>query len=263
MLIIDYLTSRFKLGKLYNSWLISTENNSKALLSLQAFIQNNLLIGSISLEHHPDFKLIERYENAKNISIEQIRDLKEFLYKTSATAPYNKVIVICGADLMTINGANACLSMLEDSTKNTYIFLITENASKILSTIRSRCAKIRTYSDPAYIHDSYNEYIASLLNINFQERLRILEHFTDKNRAEWLCFADCILYLINRIIKKSVNIDLQFTKLENSIIGQLHSTSPIYLIEKFDLIINIIHNTTMLDLDLRTSSILLMHQFNS
>ena len=40
---------------------------------------------------------------------------------------------------MNINTVNSCLKLLEDTSKDTYIFLITTNIAAILPTIRSRC----------------------------------------------------------------------------------------------------------------------------
>jgi DNA polymerase-3 subunit delta' len=127
-MIKEYLESRFKGGKLYNSWLIQADDTKKALEDLQEFVSQTLLSGELELASNPDFKIVTRQTsatvNTKNISVEQIRNLQEFLNKTSAISGI-KIAIIYQADLMNLNSANSCLKILEDTPRNSYIFLIT------------------------------------------------------------------------------------------------------------------------------------------
>lgn len=53
-----------------------------------------------------------------------------------------KVYVINGADLLTLEAANSLLKFLEEPSKNTYVFLLTRNKTKVIDTIKSRCLNI-------------------------------------------------------------------------------------------------------------------------
>jgi len=74
----------------------------------------------------------------KNITIEQIRDLK---YKVNLTRHYDnlKVVTIFPADKMNIASANSLLKTLEEPASEVLILLLTHNKGKLPVTIRSRC----------------------------------------------------------------------------------------------------------------------------
>ena len=257
-MIEEYLELRFKLAKLYNSWLINTNDPIQSLEDLNNFLVNSLFGKKIFLENHPDFKLIERNDLAKNISVEQIRELQEFLNKTPYIAAY-KVAVIYQADLMNINAANSCLKILEDTTNNTYLFLITTKASDILPTIRSRCAKINCQLQD--IVDNDLKFIELISNNDMNATLGFLKGFSDKNRALWTEFSDSILNLMNRIIKKAAGVDIKLSKSESEIMGKFRYNSPKYLLKKYSDIKALINDTIKYDLDIRSSYILIMNEF--
>ena len=96
---------------------------------------------------HPDMRWLERVENPKaktagtlyrNIIVEQIRALGEFMGMTAALSPW-RVAVIDTVDDLEPSGANALLKMLEEPPSNTLFLLITNAPGRLLPTIRSRC----------------------------------------------------------------------------------------------------------------------------
>lgn len=92
-------------------------------------------------EAHPDYQAIGLQEGKKDISIQQIRDLTQFL-ELSCSFGQSKVAIINDADRMNNNAANSLLKTLEEPPKNTLIILVTSQASSLLPTIRSRCQQI-------------------------------------------------------------------------------------------------------------------------
>ncbi|WP_341757191.1 MULTISPECIES: DNA polymerase III subunit delta' [unclassified Candidatus Tisiphia] len=264
-MIKEYLEDRFKQGRLYNSWLIDVDDTAKALENLLIFIESSLFVGKVPLKNHPDYRLVVRdnsgITNVKDISIDQIRDLQQFFYKTPSISKY-RVAVIYQADLMNLNAANSCLKLLEDTPKDSFIFLITSRAAGIISTIRSRCAKINIKSQNRLVgSEIYVKFITYIANCSDPKvRLNIIEEFTSKNKELWGDFACSMLYLVNRITKKSLNINIEFNELEDKIFNQLPSNSPDCLVTKFANIKRIINNTIDYDLDLRTSTIELIEE---
>jgi DNA polymerase-3 subunit delta' len=91
---------------------------------------------------HPDFKYIGLEEGASQIKIEQIRDSRDFLGKTSLMGKY-KILLIHSAEKMNVNAANALLKNLEEPTSDTLLFLLSHQPGLLLPTIRSRCQKIK------------------------------------------------------------------------------------------------------------------------
>ncbi len=263
--MIEYLKFRFQRSILHNSWLIDSDDTSKALRDLNIFIENHLFMNKILLKNHPDYRLVMRDNSLnpsiKDISVEQIRDLRQFFGKTSSISKY-RLAIIYQADLMNLNAANSCLKLLEDTPKNSFIFLITSRASKIINTIRSRCAKISIKSQNILVeNNTYTKYIANIGDYsNLANKLDLLKEFSSKNRELWGDFAYNILYLINRITKKSVNINLELTETESKIFERLACKSPDYLLGKFVKIKRIINNTIDYDLDLRASTVELIEE---
>ncbi|MGN7612805.1 DNA polymerase III subunit delta' [Magnetococcales bacterium HHB-1] len=89
---------------------------------------------------HPDFTSIEVLEGKKMISVEQVREMSQFLSLTplEERSPW-KVVLIEDAALMTHNAANALLKTLEEPSEKTLIFLVTQRRGDLLPTILSRC----------------------------------------------------------------------------------------------------------------------------
>ena len=96
---------------------------------------------------HPDMRRLERLVNEKtgnlsrNISVEQVRQLGEFLGLTAALSQW-RVIVINSVDELEISGANALLKILEEPPLNTIFFLVSHAPGRLLPTIRSRCRRL-------------------------------------------------------------------------------------------------------------------------
>jgi DNA polymerase-3 subunit delta' len=78
---------------------------------------------------------------SRNISVDQVRSLGEFLGLTSALSPW-RVVVIDTIDELEPAGANALLKILEEPPANTLYFLISHAPGRLLPTIRSRCRRL-------------------------------------------------------------------------------------------------------------------------
>ena len=85
----------------------------------------------------PNFYLINIKKEKKNIEVDQIRELIIFCNKSSFnTKP--RFVLIDNHELMNLNSNNALLKTLEEPNDNIF-FIIINNSSKILQTIKSRC----------------------------------------------------------------------------------------------------------------------------
>ena len=91
-----------------------------------------------TLDHHPDLHWVFPAEDRRSISVEQIRVVTDALgLKGFHGGP--KVVVIEPAEAMTVAAANALLKALEEPSPNTYMLLVSHQAGRLPSTIRSRC----------------------------------------------------------------------------------------------------------------------------
>ena len=154
------LLKRYKSNNLPNSILIHGLSGIGKRTFLNKLVKNilNIEFKDNNLDHHlnlfknnthPNIKIIEKEIDSKtgkiksNITIEQIRRLKTFLNSTTTIQNSSKIVIVDSADYLNISSANSMLKILEEPKENTYIFLISNQISLLLPTIRSRCLKIK------------------------------------------------------------------------------------------------------------------------
>lgn len=75
--------------------------------------------------------------------VDEIRKIKETLYESTTECPY-KVYIFNDAHKMNVKAQNALLISLEEPPKNVVFFLLCQDASYLLETIRSRAQLLRT-----------------------------------------------------------------------------------------------------------------------
>ena len=92
----------------------------------------------LCLSGHPDLKIIEPEEGARQIKVDQIRAVIHFLSQTSHAGGY-KIVLLKPAETMNINAANAVLKSLEEPTENSLLILVSDMPGSLMPTIRSRC----------------------------------------------------------------------------------------------------------------------------
>ncbi|MEO9600920.1 DNA polymerase III subunit [Parasphingorhabdus sp.] len=165
--------------KLHHAWILAGDKGlGKATFAQQAAhfllnsrnqpsgfceVQDNEAGHLLTAGSHPDFRLLRRgakgdkeerkardngfdaldeHELARNIKVDQIRDLQP-LFQNQASISEYRVVVIDSADDLERAGANAILKNLEEPPKNTIFFLISHMPDRLLPTIRSRCQILR------------------------------------------------------------------------------------------------------------------------
>lgn len=92
--------------------------------------------------NHPDIKLVMPLEGKKAISVDQIRQIGQFVILKSQYSGY-KVVIISPAEAMNINASNSLLKTLEEPSAETLLLLATHQPAQLPATIRSRCQEIR------------------------------------------------------------------------------------------------------------------------
>ncbi len=84
---------------------------------------------------HPDFVFLP--PSGSSIRIDQIRAVKEFVFKKPALSE-KKVVIIDSADRMNRESANALLKVLEEPPLDTHFILTTDMKDAVIPTILSR-----------------------------------------------------------------------------------------------------------------------------
>ena len=87
---------------------------------------------------HPDLVVLNKNDNKKYISVDEIRNLKKLFYKTSFSSNY-RIAIIDSINDLNLFGHNALLKTIEEPPKGSFIFIINHQNSFVPATIKSRC----------------------------------------------------------------------------------------------------------------------------
>lgn len=93
---------------------------------------------------HPDFRLVTFIPNEKTgelktvIGVDQVRELIASMQLTNGLSP-RKVALIHPAEALNRNAANAILKTLEEPLGDLVLLLVSNDASRLPATLRSRC----------------------------------------------------------------------------------------------------------------------------
>ena len=105
---------------------------------------------------HPDVITVDRLEDKKEITVDQIRDVRADAVIMPNEAA-RKVYIIHNADTMNAAAQNALLKSLEEPPAQAAFILAAENPSLLLLTVRSRCTHIPLSSGEREISGEMSE----------------------------------------------------------------------------------------------------------
>ena len=164
---VEQFTSAWATRKLHHAWLLAGPKGvGKASFAREAArrvladaagppvelpsletSEDHPMVKLVDAGSHPDMRWLERLANektgnlARNISVDQVRELGEFMGLTAALSPW-RVAVIDTIDELEPSAANALLKILEEPPANTLFFLVSHAPGRLLPTIRSRCRRL-------------------------------------------------------------------------------------------------------------------------
>ena len=93
-------------------------------------------------EGHPDARSLHPTDTSRSVRIHQARALGGFSVESPQVAR-RKVGLVCRADQLNLNAANALLKTLEEPPADTFLILLHRGGQPLLPTIRSRCQALR------------------------------------------------------------------------------------------------------------------------
>lgn len=149
------------------------------------------------LKTQPDYLIVEQVfdekkeKTKKDISVEQVRDLREYLSRRAYLSGY-KIAMIDGAEKMSLEAANALLKTLEEPKEKTILFLLTEDEAGLPATILSRCqliyfkpvasAELKNYLSEQNVASDRADEMVGLAN---GLPGKIVSWLTDKEKYDW------------------------------------------------------------------------------
>lgn len=154
---------------------------------------------------HPDFKLVQPESEGKIISIDQIRELAEFLGLKSHYGR-GQVAIIHPAEKMNKFAANSLLKTLEEPTEASLIILVTSRPSALLPTIRSRCQEV-AFHQPAI--ESSLPWLRERSTSQDDAEIRAMLHLANGGPLEALNYLqNNSRALVEELLKSFINLTL-------------------------------------------------------
>ncbi len=146
---------------------------------------------------HPDITRITSLEGKKNISVDQVRELRAEAFVKPHSASH-RVFIIEDASRMNQQSQNALLKVLEEPPKNVIFILLVPSKTLLLDTIISRCVLLSlldTNCDDNKCIDMANKFIDLLLSGSEYEMLKLLTPL-EKSRLEAEAFFSALALCI-------------------------------------------------------------------
>ena len=98
----------------------------------------------INQKYHPNFFLIENFNDKQIIDIKQVKNMIGFANKTSFEKKI-KFILIDNAEYLNLHSVNALLKIIEEPPLNTFIIFIHNSSIKLIETLKSRCIEFKIF----------------------------------------------------------------------------------------------------------------------
>ena len=147
-------------------------------------------------QYHPNFYLIENFNDKQTINIKQVKDMISFVNKTSYEKKI-KFILIDNAEYLNLSSVNALLKIVEEPPSNTFIIFIHNSSLKLVETLKSRCIEFKIFfsnQKKQAILKNLLTYYDLKIDINLLEKIK---SFYDS--------PGTILYLIKLINEKVID----------------------------------------------------------
>tara|TARA_B100000959_G_scaffold285300_1_gene359628 strand:- start:638 stop:1612 length:975 start_codon:yes stop_codon:yes gene_type:complete len=186
------------------NYLLSQDEKENYSVKNNIISAKNSTFNLIKEGAHPNFFLIDRFVSENDIKIEQSRNLLKFLNKTTYGKDI-KIVLIDNAERLNINAANALLKALEEPPNNTYFFIIQNDASKVIDTIKSRCLTFNIYFCINEKKKIFNNIIDDYdININEASLNKFLYFDTHGNILNYLIFLKDLNINTSKDFMKSI-----------------------------------------------------------
>lgn len=145
----EFFSKAVAAGSVYHAYLVVGAAHTGKTALVTAVVAQLLKTAPEKIMAHPDLHWVARLvdektnKTKKEISIEQARAASQFTHESAFYRDGWRVVIICEADRMSRGAANALLKTLEEPGAKTVLFLLADNETGIMPTIRSRCQLVR------------------------------------------------------------------------------------------------------------------------
>ena len=145
------------------NFILSKDEDNEYCITTNKINSNNKTYNLLLKNIHPNLFLISLKDKKKNIDIEQIKNMKNFLNITSfSNKP--KIVLINGSEYLNLSSSNSLLKSLEENLNNVFFILVHDIKKKLLTTIKSRCIQFKFFLNNKDREKRINEIINNQLN---------------------------------------------------------------------------------------------------
>lgn len=249
------INNNFKKKSFFHAYLLTSSKGAslkkyaKYLASI-IILQNEEEINELSNDYYRinneiygDFIVLDA---KSGIKIEDIRDkIQDLFSRTASESKGIKSYIILNAEYLTKAGSNSLLKFIEEPPKDTYAILTSENESRILPTIASRCEKIRINKIP---HEKIIKD-AKEINLNLEDVELLSFLYSDIDEISIISKSEDYLLvkntLINYILSISNKEESRFI-VENEVIKNINTKEKASLF--YDLLLTFLEESIKIKL---------------
>jgi DNA polymerase-3 subunit delta' len=183
---------------------VYTQNEPKKYNLKEKIInQESIFYKNLLNQTNQDIILIKA-EEGKNIKIEDIRNLKILISKTSLSSN-PRFTVIDDVEFINENSVNALLKSLEEPLDNNFFILINNQQADLIKTISSRCLKSNIFLNNTEIKNVVNylvkeRNIVDLIDFDFDLTPGLFLHFNEIFAKYGIDKHDQIFNKINKLL---------------------------------------------------------------
>ena len=146
------------------NFILSKNEDNEYCINTNKINSNNKTYNLLLKNIHPNLFLISLKDKKKNIDIEQIKNMKNFLNITSfSNKP--KIVLIDGSEYLNLSSSNSLLKSLEENLNNVFFILVHDIKKKLLTTIKSRCIQFKFFLN----NEDREKRINEILNNQFND----------------------------------------------------------------------------------------------
>lgn len=216
MLGLDEIITRFfNKENLRHAYLLETDDFDNVLnISKKILLDYNTEVGNIEylIENnlYSDLKIIE--PDGQWIKKEQISNLKAD-FKVKSSFNNKRIYIIKNAENLNKSAGNTMLKFLEEPEENIIALLVTNNRTKVLETIVSRCQYVFLDSNKKNKnnYDDNSIELCKILETKMQNAsfdiIKHLDSYDERNKIKELLKEVIMIYENNLLLKMNIKVD--------------------------------------------------------
>lgn len=209
----EIIDKYFNKQNIRHAYLLESEDYNKVItIAKKIFLEFNTEINNIEYllegNNYPDLKIIE--PDGQWIKKEQVTNLKNE-FKIKSAFNNKRIYIIKNAENLNKSSANTMLKFLEEPEDNIIALLITNNKTKVLETIVSRCQYINldTNKEKKRIINAESLELYSILEEKKQNSgydiVKLLSEYDDRNEIKNI-FNE-LIFIYEQLLLKKMDID--------------------------------------------------------